>query len=727
MESVCGGFWAGQVWLLRGKLNISVLGRGLLLFEFELLSEAERVLERGMRRVKDNALFLEKWHPEVGCFCNKVSAKEAWVRVVGLPLHLWSREVFKLIGDGCGGFIAVDDKTDIMADMQWARLLVKVVGRDIPTSVQIVVGSGCFSVQLWWETPPWFSQVVPAGCVNGKSVSGEEEDAGSGSRGGCRGRVLEKEAQSKEQGHATGTAVKRGGLFNGSEDLNGGPVLGEAQFRSGLGEESLKSAIEEAQKVGPLSRPVMLKGWLMGCEERPFCIKGSFTGCDGLPDLGFGSELEGFKGVRARSLSEVAEMGKAEETSRGEDAGVVYFPGGDQRASEAFPTSARASLIDEVLRAEASRYEPYSAVFGGERDFFSSTPSSGCDRALVVGDVSGLDVAAEGASNQVPLRAVSSDGNPWVMDSEGEKSIVDKPEADEEMQDREDPSSMWDESNLLKFSKALGFATEGVEGEILKLLLRLKTRRDQGKKKGLLGLTRFDREVKKLEWSVNYDGKTRKKGVVRSLGVGRFLEWGALNARGAAGGVVVYWDSRVLELIGMEGGPFTWNGGLNNQAMSRLDRFLVSEDWEGHFNGVVQSTLPRPVSDHFPILLDGGGVRRGSVPFRFENMWLKEEGFKDLLKGWWQGLGFSGSFSFILAEKLKALKAILKSWNKLVFGKVGVNKRLALDKVDFWDSQEKMRTLSLEELEARKEAKGTLRNGLLWRRFLGDKNQERCG
>ncbi|RVW89101.1 putative ribonuclease H protein [Vitis vinifera] len=436
-----------------------------------------------------------------------------------------------------------------------------------------------------------------------------------------------------------------------------------------------------------------------------------------------------------RSLFEVAEMGEAEETSRGEDAGVVCFPGGDWRASEAFPTSARAPLIDEVLRAEASR-----------------------GKSLL-----------------------------WIK-------------ADEEMQDREDPSSMWDESNLLKFSKALGFATEGVEGEILKLLLRLKTRRDQGKKKGLLGLTRFDREVKKLEWSVNYDGKTRKKGVVRSLGVGRFLEWGALNARGAARGVVVYWDSRVLALMGMEvglfsiscrfkncedgfrwifsgvygstmkrnrellweelgdiqglwndpwciggdfnmirfpnewrrggrlspsmrrfseviddldlrdlplqGGPFTWSGGLNNQAMSRLDRFLVSEDWEGHFNGVVQSTLPRPVSNHFPILLDGGGVRRGLVPFRFENMWLKEEGFKDLLKGWWQGLRFSGSFTFILAEKLKALKAILKSWNKLVFGKVGVNKRLALDKVDFWDSQEKMRTLSLEELEARKEAKG---------------------
>ena len=68
--------------------------------------------------------------------------------------------------------------------------------------------------------------------------------------------------------------------------------------------------------------------------------------------------------------------------------------------------------------------------------------------------------------------------------------------------------------------------------------------------------------------------------------------------------------------------------------MSRLNRFLVSEDWESHFNGVVQCILPRPMSNHFPILLDGGRVRRGPTPFRFENTWLKEEGFKDLLKRW---------------------------------------------------------------------------------------------
>ena len=35
-----------------------------------------------------------------------------------------------------------------------------------------------------------------------------------------------------------------------------------------------------------------------------------------------------------------------------------------------------------------------------------------------------------------------------------------------------------------------------------------------------------------------------------------------------------------LRDLPLQGGPFTWRGGHNNQRMSRLDRFLVSADWE---------------------------------------------------------------------------------------------------------------------------------------------------
>ena len=92
-----------------------------------------------------------------------------------------------------------------------------------------------------------------------------------------------------------------------------------------------------------------------------------------------------------------------------------------------------------------------------------------------------------------------------------------------------------------------------------------------------------------------------------------------------------------LELLDlpMQGGVFTWSGGRNNQSWARLDRFLVTQQWLDMFSGVAQYRLHRPTSDHFPILLMGGGLRRGPTPFRFENMWLKVDDFNGLLREWW--------------------------------------------------------------------------------------------
>ncbi|RVW27610.1 hypothetical protein CK203_099117 [Vitis vinifera] len=116
----------------------------------------------------------------------------------------------------------------------------------------------------------------------------------------------------------------------------------------------------------------------------------------------------------------------------------------------------------------------------------------------------------------------------------------------------------------------------------------------------------------------------------------------------------------------LAGGPFTWIGGLNSQAASRLDRFLISDPWEDHFSAITQSALPRLVSDHSPIVLEAGGFSTGKSPFRFENMWLKLDGFKDLVRSWWNGYSVEGYSSHCIAEKLKALKKDLKNWNKEV-------------------------------------------------------------
>ena len=63
------------------------------------------------------------------------------------------------------------------------------------------------------------------------------------------------------------------------------------------------------------------------------------------------------------------------------------------------------------------------------------------------------------------------------------------------------------------------------------------------------------------------------------------------------------------------------------KSMSRIDRTLVSADWEDHFGNVSQRVLSRVISDHCPLLVETGGVGRGRRAFKFEKMWLKVEGF----------------------------------------------------------------------------------------------------
>ena len=56
-------------------------------------------------------------------------------------------------------------------------------------------------------------------------------------------------------------------------------------------------------------------------------------------------------------------------------------------------------------------------------------------------------------------------------------------------------------------------------------------------------------------------------------------------------------------------------------------------------------------------------------------MWLKTDGFNDRVHSWWNRYSFSGTPSFVLAKKLKALKEdiIQRIWSE--FGSVERQKK----------------------------------------------------
>lgn len=93
---------------------------------------------------------------------------------------------------------------------------------------------------------------------------------------------------------------------------------------------------------------------------------------------------------------------------------------------------------------------------------------------------------------------------------------------------------------------------------------------------------------------------------------------------------------------------------------SRIHSFILSPYWENHCLNASQKWLPRVLLDHFPLLLDCNDVVRSRGYFKFENIWLKFEGFVEKLKQWWSSYSFHGSPCFVLAVNLKALNLDLK-------------------------------------------------------------------
>ena len=116
--------------------------------------------------------------------------------------------------------------------------------------------------------------------------------------------------------------------------------------------------------------------------------------------------------------------------------------------------------------------------------------------------------------------------------------------------------------------------------------------------------------------------------------------------------------------IPLASGRFTWSSNRLVATFCRLDRFLISLAFMLRFQNLVQTILPKSLSDHNAVSLEDGARNWGPRSFKFFNHWVKEQGFNELIQSTWENFSLDRSVSSKFWDKLKKTKVAIKGWYK---------------------------------------------------------------
>jgi hypothetical protein len=118
-------------------------------------------------------------------------------------------------------------------------------------------------------------------------------------------------------------------------------------------------------------------------------------------------------------------------------------------------------------------------------------------------------------------------------------------------------------------------------------------------------------------------------------------------------------DENFLVDLPLSGRKFTWYKG-DGLSMSRLDRFLLSEEWCLEWSGCQQVARLRGLSDHCALVLSESEENWGPKPSRMLKCWREIPGYQLFVRERWSSFQVDGWGGFVLKEKLKLTKAALK-------------------------------------------------------------------
>ena len=154
-----------------------------------------------------------------------------------------------------------------------------------------------------------------------------------------------------------------------------------------------------------------------------------------------------------------------------------------------------------------------------------------------------------------------------------------------------------------------------------------------------------------------------------------------------------------LQEMGPADQRFTWRGPTSQ---SRLDRFLCSIELLERFPLGLVTALPRPLSDHCPLLWNSNVETVKPPYFKLDRSWLHHEVIKNNIKEWWDNQPALGAASERLTKKLTGLRLYLISRQRQIREELTRARDAALARVHNLDGIEDNRPLTFDEFHERK-------------------------
>ncbi|CAO2167262.1 unnamed protein product [Urochloa humidicola] len=153
--------------------------------------------------------------------------------------------------------------------------------------------------------------------------------------------------------------------------------------------------------------------------------------------------------------------------------------------------------------------------------------------------------------------------------------------------------------------------------------------------------------------------------------IGDFNFYRSLTDRNKAGGnmqdIMVFNEiisNLNLQEIPLKGRQYTWSNMQQDPLLEQIDWCFTSANWISNYPNTLLMPMGRPISDHIPCTVQiGTNIPKAQV-FRFENYWVNQPGFLDLVKSVWNTQVRATNSATKLTAKLKILRRVLKRWGR---------------------------------------------------------------